>query len=41
MQEKNIVLDISKEMKKYLDENYTGHDSQLKLFSTQFENYQQ
>ncbi|MFJ5621991.1 N-acetylmuramoyl-L-alanine amidase [Peribacillus loiseleuriae] len=29
LQEKNIVLDISKEMKRYLDENYTGHETTL------------
>ncbi len=29
LQEKNLVLDISKEMKKYLDENFTGHDTTL------------
>ncbi|WP_053178021.1 N-acetylmuramoyl-L-alanine amidase family protein [Peribacillus loiseleuriae] len=27
--EKNLTLDISKEMKKYLDENYTGHETTL------------
>ncbi|MGE8080988.1 N-acetylmuramoyl-L-alanine amidase family protein [Peribacillus loiseleuriae] len=27
LQEKNIVLDLSKEMKKYLDENYTDHET--------------
>ncbi|MGE8080873.1 N-acetylmuramoyl-L-alanine amidase family protein [Peribacillus loiseleuriae] len=28
-QEKSIVLDISKEMKKYLDDNYTDHETIL------------
>ncbi|MBA9024752.1 N-acetylmuramoyl-L-alanine amidase family protein [Peribacillus huizhouensis] len=27
--EKNLTLEISKEMKKYLDENYTGHETTL------------
>lgn len=29
MQEKSIVLDISKEMKKYLDDNHTDHETIL------------
>ncbi|MFJ5625342.1 N-acetylmuramoyl-L-alanine amidase [Peribacillus loiseleuriae] len=29
LQEKNIVLDISKEIKKYLDENYMDHETTL------------
>ncbi|WP_053178046.1 N-acetylmuramoyl-L-alanine amidase family protein [Peribacillus loiseleuriae] len=36
LQEKNIVLDISKEMKRYLDEDYTDHKTTLTRFTDIF-----
>ncbi|MBA9024722.1 N-acetylmuramoyl-L-alanine amidase family protein [Peribacillus huizhouensis] len=36
LQEKNIVLDISKEMKRYLDEEYTDHKTTLTRFTDVF-----